>query len=278
MVETREELIQRLKKTAKEMRKIIIKTSENAAQGHVAPAFSAIETGVALYFHIMKLDPKNPKWEDRDRFLLSAGHKCLIPYVALAMLDFYPMKVLDTFDQFGSTLGGHPIYEKCPGVDASTGSLGHGLPLGVGMAIAGKRDKKDYRVFVMMGDGECDEGTVWEGAMAASKYKLDNLVGIVDYNKLSVDGLISEVMPLEPFADKWRSFGWECEEIDGHNMEEVVSTLEQVPFKKGKPSMILAHTIKGKGVSFITNKLEWHMRAPTKEEATAALKEIEAMD
>ena len=278
MVETREELIQRLKKTAKEMRKIIIKTSENAAQGHVAPAFSAIETGVALYFHIMKLDPKNPKWEDRDRFLLSAGHKCLISYVALAMLGFYPMEVLDTFDQFGSTLGGHPIYEKCSGVDASTGSLGHGLPLGVGMAIAGKRDKKDYRVFVMMGDGECDEGTVWEGAMAASKYKLDNLVGIVDYNKLSVDGLISEVMPLEPFADKWRSFGWECREIDGHNMEEVVSTLEKIPFKEGKPSMIIAHTIKGKGVSFITNKLEWHMRAPTKKEAVAALDEIEAMD
>ena len=138
--------------------------------------------------------------------------------------------------------------------------------------------KQDYRVFVMMGDGECDEGTVWEGAMAASKYKLDNLVGIVDYNKLSVDGPISEVMPLEPFADKWRSFGWACKEIDGHNMEEVVSTLEKVPFKKGKPSMILAHTTKGKGVSFITNKLEWHMRAPTKEEAVAAIKEIEAMD
>ena len=276
MAETREELIQRLRETAKEVRRIIIKTAEHAGQGHIAPALSATEVTVALYFHIMKLDPKNPKWDDRDRFLLSAGHKCLVQYAALAMLDFYPMEVLETFDQLDSYLGGHPIYEKCPGIEASTGSLGHGLPIGIGMAIAAKRDGKNHRVFAIMGCGECAEGTNWEAAMAASKYKLDNLVAVVDYNKLSIDGFVSDVMPLEPFGDKWTSFGWSCKEIDGHNMEEVVDTLERVPFEKGKPSMIIAHTVKGKGVSFMANKVEWHGKAITKEEAQIAIKEIEA--
>jgi transketolase len=277
MAETREELIKRLKEQAKEMRKLIIKTSEKAGQGHVAPAFSTVEITTALYFHFMKFDPKNPTWEDRDRFILSAGHKCLLQYVALAMLGTYPMEMLDTFDQLDSCLGGHPIYEKLPGIEASTGSLGHGLPIALGMAIAGKRDKKDSRVFAILGDGECDEGSIWEAAMAAPKFKLDNLVAIVDYNKLSVDGPVSEVMPLEPFADKWKSFGWGCKEIDGHSFEEILDTLESIPFEKGKPSAIIANTVKGKGVSFIENKLAWHMRAPTEEEAEAALKEIEAM-
>lgn len=277
MAETREELIKRLKGQAKEMRKLIIKTSEKAGQGHVAPAFSTVEMTVALYFHFMKYDPKNPTWEDRDRFVLSAGHKCLLQYVALAMLGVYPMEMLDTFDQLDSCLGGHPIFKKLPGVEASTGSLGHGFPITVGMAIAGKRDKKDYRVFSILGDGECDEGSVWEAAMAAGKFKLDNLVAIVDYNKLSVDGPVSEVMPLEPFAAKWESFGWGCKEIDGHNFEEILDTLESLPLEPGKPNAIIAHTVKGKGVSFIENKLAWHMKAPTKEEAEAALEEIEAM-
>lgn len=276
MTETRKELIQRLKKTAKEMRKIIIRTAEHAGQGHIAPALSATEVTAALYFHIMKLDPKNPKWEDRDRFLLSAGHKCLAQYAALAMLDFYPMEDLETFDQLDSYLGGHPIYEKCPGIEASTGSLGHGLSIATGMAIAAKRDRKKHRVFVIMGDGECAEGANWEAAMAASKYELDNLAAVVDYNKLSIDGRISKVMPLEPFGDKWTSFGWACKEIDGHNMEEVVDTLEKVPFEKGKPTMIIAHTVKGKGVSFMANKAEWHGKVITKEEAEFAIKEIEA--
>lgn len=277
MVETREELIKKLKSKAKEMRKLIITTSENAGQGHVAPAFSTVDITVALYFHIMKFDPKNPTWEERDRFLLSAGHKCLLQYVALAMLGVYPMELLNTFDQLDSPLGGHPIYAKLPGIEASTGSLGHGLALGVGMGIAAKRDKKNSRTFVIIGDGECDEGTIWEAAMAASKFKLDNLVAIVDYNKLSVDGPVEKVMPLEPFADKWRSFGFACREIDGHNFKEILDAFEAIPFEKGKPSVVLAHTVKGKGVSFIENKVEWHMRAPTKEEAVVALKEIEAM-
>jgi len=277
MAETREQLIKRLKGQAKEMRKIIIKTSEKAGQGHVAPAFSTVDITTALYFHIMKFDPKNTRWEDRDRFILSAGHKCLLQYVALAMLGTYPMDLLDTFDQLDTGLGGHPIYEKLPGIEASTGSLGHGLPLGLGMALAGKKDKKDYRVFAILGDGECAEGTIWESAMAASKFKLDNLVAIVDYNKLCVDGPIAEVMPLEPFADKWRAFGWATKEIDGHNFEEILDALENLPFEKGKPNAIIANTVKGKGVSFIENKLAWHMRAPTKEEAEVAIKEIEAM-
>ena len=276
MAETREKLIENLKEQAKEMRKLIIRTSERAKQGHVAPAFSSVDFTTALYFHIMNLDPKNPKADDRDRFLLSAGHKCLVQYTSLAMKGVIPKDLLNTFDQLDSKLGGHPIYAKIPGVEASTGSLGHGLPVGVGMAIAGKLDNKDYRVFVIIGDGECAEGSIWEGAMAASKYKLDNLIAIIDYNKLSVMGRTSEVMPLEPLGDKWRSFGWSCREIDGHNMEQVVDTLEAVPFEKGKPSMIIANTVKGKGVSFIENSTAWHMRAPNKEEADAAIEEIEA--
>lgn len=278
MAETREELIKRLKEQAKEMRKIIIRTSEKAGQGHVAPAFSTVDITTALYFHIMKFDPKNPRMEDRDRYILSAGHKCLLQYVALAMLGVYPMELLDTFDQFDTGLGGHPIYEKLPGIEASTGSLGHGLPLGLGMALAGKKDKKDYRVFAILGDGECAEGTIWEAAMAAPKFKLDNLVAIVDYNKLCVDGPVAQVMPVEPFADKWKAFGWATKEIDGHNFEEILDALENLPFEKGKPNAIIANTVKGKGVSFIENQLSWHMRAPSKEEAVAALKEIEAMN
>ena len=278
MAETRTELIKRLKQQSKEMRKMIVQTSCNAHQGHVAPAFSAVEMTVALYFHAMKFDPKKPDWPDRDRLIFSAGHKCLNQYVALAMSGCISKELLNTFDQLDSCLGGHPIYAKCPGIEASTGSLGHGLPIAVGMGLAAKKDKKNYRIFTILGDGECHEGSVWEGAMAASKFQLDNLIAIIDYNKLSYDGPISKVMPLEPFASKWRDFGWTCKEIDGHNFTELVDTLDQIPFEKGKPSAIIAHTIKGKGVSFMTNKLEWHMRAPSKEEAAAAIKEIEAME
>jgi transketolase len=277
MAETREELIERLKSRSREMRKLIIKTSENAGEGHIAPALSSVDITAALYFHILGLDSQNPQWDDRDRFLLSAGHKCLVQYTALAMRGFIPLELLDTFDQLDSSLGGHPIFGTCPGIEASTGSLGHGLSIGVGMAIAGKIDKRAYRVFVVVGDGECDEGSIWEGAMAAAKFKLDNLVAIVDYNKLSIDGPVADVMPLEPFSDKWRSFGWSCREIDGHNMEQIVDTLEAVPFERGKASVIIAHTVKGKGVSFMENNLAWHARAPSREEAKRAIEDIEAM-
>ena len=278
MAESRAELLKRLKAQSKEMRKLILKTSYNAGQGHVAPAYSAVEMTSALYFHAMKFDPKKPDWVDRDRLIFSAGHKCLNQYVALAMMGAIPMSLLDTFDQLDSCLGGHPIYGKCAGVDASTGSLGHGLPIGCGMAIAAKNDKKDYRVYVIMGDGETHEGSVWEGALSANKFKLDNLVAIIDYNKQTVDGPIDKVMPIEPFADKWRAFNFATKEIDGHNLEEVVSTLERLPFEKGKPNCIIAHTTKGKGVSFMTNNPAWHMKAPNKQEFEAAMKEIEAMD
>lgn len=277
MDKQREELIKRLKETAKKMRKMIVKTALNAGQGHIAPALSASDFTAALYFHIMKIDPGDQKCENRDRFILSAGHKCLVQYAALALLGFFPKEDLNDFDRMGSYLGGHPIYNACPGIEASTGSLGHGLSIGIGMAIAGKRDNKDHRIFVIMGDGECNEGANWEAAMAASKFKLDNLIAIVDYNKLSIDGFISNVMPLEPLYDKWVSFGWACREINGNNMEEIVDALEKVPFEKDKPSVIIAHTTKGKGVSFMEGKAEWHGKTITSEEAERAVKEIEIM-
>jgi len=226
----------------------------------------------------MKYDPGNPQWPDRDRFILSAGHKCLVQYVALSMVGVNPMELLDTFDCYESCLGGHPIYEKCPGIEASTGALGHGLGIACGMAYAGKNDKKDYRVFTILGDGECHEGSVWEAAAVGSKYQLDNLVAIVDYNKNSGIYPIEASMPVEPFAAKWKDFGWGCVEIDGHNMEEVVSTLEKVPFERGKPSAILAHTVKGHPISFIINQPGWHFAHWSQEDVAKALQEIESME
>lgn len=278
MAESRTESIQRLKRKSKEMRKLIVETAGKAASAHVPSAFSATEMVTALYFHILKYDPKNLKWPDRDRFLLSAGHKCLVQYAALTLVGVISEETMCTFDCYESCLGGHPIYGKCPGIEASTGALGHGLGIGAGMAYAGKFDKKNYRVFVLLGDGECHEGSVWEAAMFGSKYGLDNLVAIVDYNKNSATFPIEMAMPVEPFADKWRSFGWSCKEIDGHNLGEVVSALEGIPFEKGKPSAILANTVKGKGVSFIINNPMWHFAPWKPEDVEKALKEIEALD
>ena len=230
----------------------------------------------ALFFHILRISPENPADPDRDRFIMSAGHKCGILYAALAERGYISKETLDTFLEFDKTLGGHPDMKKIPGVEASTGSLGHGLPIGVGMAIAGKYDGRGYRVFVLLGDGELAEGSNWEAAMSARHFNLDNLVAIVDRNRLQIDGPTEEVMALEPLADKWKSFGWAVSEIDGHDMTQIVETLDHLPLVKGKPSVVIAHTTKGKGVSFMENQVGWHYRAPTKEEADKALKELEA--
>jgi transketolase len=230
-----------------------------------------------LYFHTMNVDPKNTKWEDRDRFILSAGHKCSALYATLALRGFFPIKELNTFEKYKSRLAGH-VTMHTPGVDFATGSLGHGLPVGGGMALGIKLNNQHARVFVVMGDGELNEGTVWEAAMAASQFKLDNLVGIIDRNMLCMDGQTEEIMSLEPLAQKWTSFGWEVAEIDGNNIKELVNTFDKIHFIKDKPSLIIARTIKGKGISFMENKVEWHSGKLTKEQVETCCIELNTIE
>jgi transketolase len=223
----------------------------------------------------MKIDPVNPQWEDRDRFVLSKGHSCPALYVVLAELGFFPKEALFTLRQFGSILQGHPDMNLTPGIEMSTGSLGQGLSVACGMALAGKLDQKTFKVFCLLGDGELDEGSVWEAAMAAAHYKLDNLTAIVDRNDMQIDGTTNCIMTLEPLKKKWEAFGWYATEIDGHNIQQIVDTLDFLRSYTEKPSVIIAKTIKGKGVSFMENKLEYHGRALTQEELALALKELE---
>lgn len=266
--------IAELEAKAKEIRREILEMGIRAGSGHLAPALSSADIVAALYFRIMKINPKNPKDEDRDRFILSAGHKCAVQYAALALAGYFPKDVLNTFLQYKSILSGHPDSLKTPGVEISTGSLGHGLPVGVGMALAGKIRKKPYRVFVLLGDGEVSEGSNWEAASHASHYRLDNLVAIIDRNRLCADGVTDEVMNIEPLAERWAKFGWAVREIDGHNMRQIVDALGSVPFESGKPSMVIANTIKGKGISFMENRVDWHHKVPNAEQAEIARKEL----
>jgi transketolase len=230
----------------------------------------------ALYFDVLKMDPANPRWDGRDRFVLSKGHCSLALYSHLHLKGLISREALLTFRQDGSLLSGHPDMLKVPFVEMSTGSLGHGLSVGVGMAIAGRLDRKNYRVFVLLGDGESQEGSVWEAAMSAAHFKLDNLTVIVDRNRIQIDGFTRDVMGVEPYADKWRAFGWEVREIDGHAMAEIVPALRGAPFAPGKPSMVLSRTVKGKGVSFMENNHAWHGGAPKGELAAQAMREVEA--
>ena len=229
-----------------------------------------------LYGKVLRTNPSRPDWPDRDRFVLSKGHGCAGLYAVLAESEFFPLEWLQSFYQSGSPLSGHVTHLGVPGVDVSTGSLGHGLSIGTGMALAAKRDRKTHRVFVLLSDGECDEGSTWEPILFAPHHKLDNLIAIVDYNKIQSLGTVKEVMDLEPFADKWRAFGWATREINGHDLNEIQETFSAVPFEEGRPSCVIAHTVKGKGVSFMENKLLWHYRSPQGEEFEAALAELEA--
>ena len=250
--------VDRLREKANLLRQRVITTLGAAGSGHVGGSLSAADLLTALYSGTLRVDPKNPRWEDRDRFILSKGHAGVALYCALADAGFFSPDLLLTFNTYGSPLGTHPDMRKIPGVDMSAGALGHGLSVGLGMALAGRLAKKDYRVFVMLGDGELCEGSVWEAAMAAAHYRLDRLVAIVDYNRLSLDGPIEKVMELEPLMEKWRAFGWGACEIDGHNMGEIMQALRGLPVAEGRPSVILAHTTKGKGVSFAENVPAWH--------------------
>lgn len=245
-----------------------------AASGHPGGSLSAADIVTALYFHIMRLDPQNPKWEERDRFILSKGHCCPVLYTALGLRGFYDCRHFETLRQFDSILQGHPCMKKTPGLDMTSGSLGNGLSIGVGMALGAKLDGLDYRVFVMMGDGELQEGMVWEALMAGAKYKLDNLYLIIDYNHLQVDGTVEEIMDIAPLRAKLEAFNWQVAEIDGHNMTAIVETLEEVTRPHQGPVAIIAHTVKGKGVSYMENKVEWHGLAPDDQQLALALKEL----
>ena len=227
-----------------------------------------------LYNGVLRIDPANSEWPDRDRFILSKGHACAAFYAALAERGFFPIDWLDTFYQNGSRLAGHVTHTYIPGVEVSTGSLGHGLSIATGMALVAKRDVRPYRVFALLSDGECDEGSIWEAALFAGQYQLDNLVAIVDYNKIQSLDYVKKVMDLEPFTKKWQSFGWRVREIDGHNVAEIHQALSQVPFKSRYPSCVIAHTIKGKGVSFMEDTVLWHYRSPQGEEYESAMAEL----
>lgn len=247
-----------------------------AGSGHPGGSLSCIDILTALYFKIMRHDPKKPKWPDRDRFILSKGHGAPALYAALAYSGYFGKDQLMTLRKLGSPLQGHPDMRRLPGIEASTGSLGQGLSVGVGIALAGKMDKKDYRTYVVISDGENHEGQIWEAAGFAGHHKLDNLVTILDYNKFQLDDAIKNILDIEPIVDKWKAFGFHTFEIDGHDMNAIVETLEKAKQVKGKPVMIVAHTIKGKGVSFMENNNHFHGVAPTKEEELRALKELES--
>lgn len=247
-----------------------------AGSGHPGGSLSCTDILTALYFKTLRHDPKNPKWPDRDRVILSKGHGAPALYAALAHAGYFPVKDLITLRKLGSPLQGHPDMRRLPGLEASTGSLGQGLSIGVGMALAGRLDKKDYYTYVIMSDGELDEGQTWEAAAFAAHHKMDHLVMILDYNKFQLDDSCKSILDMEPVVDKWKAFNWQVFEIDGHDMKALVETLEKVKKVSGKPSIIVAHTVKGKGVSFMENNNHYHGVAPTKEEAERALKELEA--
>ena len=256
----------KLDQTSIDFRREVLEIIRIAGRGHLAPAFSAIEIIRVLYELVLRINPAEPLWKDRDRFILSKGHGCLALYVALAKRGYFAKEKLSSFCAFGSNVGGHPEYLELPGVEASTGSLGHGLSLGVGIALNAVLEGRDYRTFVLLGDGECNEGTVWEAAMSASKHKLSNLIAVIDYNKMQCYGDVSEVMPLEPFADKWRSFGFNVHEVDGHDCDALKKTFEDIPFELGKPSAILCHTVKGRGIVSIEADPSWHHKARLSDE------------
>jgi len=263
-----------LEEKARILRRHVISMLGEAGSGHPGGSLSAADIVATLFFHHMNIDPARPDWEHRDRFILSKGHAAPVLYAALAEAGFFDTRKLKYLRKLGHMLQGHPDIKSTPGVEISTGSLGQGLAVGNGMALAAKLDGRGYRVYVLMGDGEIQEGMIWEAAMAASHYGLDNLVGILDHNGLQIDGHITEVMNPEPLAEKWRSFGWHVIIIDGHNLEEIVKALEEAQGIKGKPTLILAETVKGKGVSFMENQVDWHGKAPNEEEVKRALKEL----
>ncbi len=263
-----------LKQIACNIRVDIIKMLEKSKSGHPGGSLSAAEILTALYFKEMNIDPKNPHWADRDRFVLSKGHGAPVMYAALAQKGYFPMEELDHLRKIDSMLQGHPDMKGTPGVDMTTGSLGQGLAAANGMALAGKIDNKDYRVYALLGDGEVQEGIIWEAAMLAAHYSLDNITVFLDHNGLQIEGANKDVMNVEPIDEKFKSFGWNVLNINGHCFEEIFKAIEEAKNTKGKPTIIIAKTVKGKGVSFMENQVGWHGTAPSAEEADKALAEL----
>ncbi len=267
--------INELKKIAVKCRKNILRMIRANGSGHLGPAYSCIDIVTALYFHGMNVDPQNPKMADRDIFLLSAGHKSMAQYAALAEAGFFEKNILDTFGQFGSRIPGHPDMHKLPGIEANTGSLGHGLNLACGIALGKKQDGLGAKVFVIMGDGELAEGSNWEAAAVAAHYGLDNLAVFVDHNGLQISGRTKDVMSFEPVADHFAGFGWATKRITGNDMAEIVAAIDAIPFERGKPSLIVADTVKGRGFSKAENQAGYHYWKPSAEDMALAEKELE---
>jgi transketolase len=262
-------------KLSQKIRLHVLRMTNRGGSSHIGSVFSIADILAVLYASILKYDSKRPKWEERDRFILSKGHGGAGVYAVLAECGFFPISKLDSHYQDGSDLSGHVSHKGIPGVDISTGSLGHGLPIGVGMALAAKLDNLKRRTFVVLSDGECDEGSNWEAALFASHHKLDNVTIVIDYNKIQSLTTVKETLNLEPFKEKWESFGWSVKEVDGHNHDQLESVLKELPFQEDRPNCIIAHTVKGKGVSFMENEVLWHYRTAKGEEYEAALKELE---
>jgi transketolase len=259
---------------ARRVRRHIISMTGRAGSGHPGGSLSAVEVVTTLYFRVLRHDPKRPDWPDRDRFILSKGHAAPLLYAVLAECGYFPSEELASLRQINSRLQGHTDRTRTAGVEMSAGSLGQGLSFSIGVALAGRLNEKPYRVYTLLGDGECDEGQVWEAAMAAAHFKLDNLAAIVDRNDQQIDGWTCDVMDLEPFVGKWQAFGWHTIEVDGHDFTQLAGAFEQARLIKGRPTVIVAHTVKGRGVSFMENNPYFHGKAPTAEQVELALKEL----
>jgi len=270
---TNPDRIQKLKLHARSVRRSIIASTTAAGSGHPTSSFSETEILVTLFFHVLRYDPDNPNWEERDRFVLSKGHGAPGLYAVLAEAGFIPKDELLSLRKLGSRLQGHPT-PHCPGVEVATGALGQGLSFSIGLALAGRLKQADWRVYTLLGDGETHEGQVWEAAMTAAKYRLSRLTAIVDYNHISQSGTLDEIKPIEPVVDKWRAFGWHCLSVDGHDFGQLLSAFEAARSNEDGPTMIVARTVKGKGVSFLENAMGWHGKAMDSDQAEKAYEEL----
>lgn len=268
------ELISELEQMANQLRKDVVEMIHCRGAGHAGGSLSPAEVIAALFFHHLHIDPKRPDWENRDRFILSKGHACSILYAALARREYFPFEELKTWGDIGCHLQGHPDRIKTPGVDMTTGCLGHGINIGAGLCLAGQLKGLNYHTYVLIGDGECQTGILWEGAMLAGKYKLAKLTAIMDYNEVQLDGRVEDIMPLEPVKKKWEAFNWATLEIDGHNMAEVLEALDKAREIADRPTVIIAHTVKGKGVSFMEGQSAWHGKVPNDAELKQAMEEL----
>ncbi|SDH02563.1 transketolase [Propionivibrio dicarboxylicus] len=266
---------QALKAVAQNVRRNIIEmTSKGGGPGHPGPALSCADIVTALYYKVMRIKPEEPNWADRDRLILSKGHACPVIYAVLAEKGYFPKDWIYSFRKLGGKLQGHPDMNKIPGVDMTSGSLGHGLSAGLGMAIALKLRKSPAKVYVIIGDGESQEGMIWEAAMSAPKLGADNLIAIIDYNHFQSGGVTDNILSLEPIVDKWKAFNWNVVEANGHNIEEIVNKLEIAKMNTGRPTVLIAHSTKGKGVSYMENNNAWHQKVPSAEEYSIACKEL----